>query len=160
MHHPFEVRSSNGSAGVFATAFHPAGSILLTLRGTASPRPDRYSIQIGPHEHLMPDETTAWRFMNHACEPTTRIDVEDRVVRALRDIAPGEELTFDYTTTEWELAAPFECLCESASCYGKIQGFNHLPAPLQQALLPETAPHIQQLYAEQQVEAAEASGKG
>jgi hypothetical protein len=50
-------------------------------------------------------------------------------VRALRPIAAGEEITFDYATFEYEVenvAAP--CLCGAAKCRGRVPGFRHLPA--------------------------------
>lgn len=31
--------------------------------------------------------------------------------RALRDIQPGDELSFFYPSTEWEMAQGFECKC-------------------------------------------------
>jgi len=46
---------------------------------------------------------------------------------ALRDLAAGEELTFDYNATEWSMAEPFLCTC--GACGGSVvQGFAHLDA--------------------------------
>ena len=45
--------------------------------------------------------------MNHSFDPTTVI--EEKHVRAARDIEIGEELTFDYTMTETTLAEAFTC---------------------------------------------------
>lgn len=42
---------------------------------------------------------------------------------AKRDIARGEQLRFDYETTEWALRAPFDCACGSADCRGTVAGF-------------------------------------
>jgi len=52
--------------------------------------------------------------------------MRERTFRALRDIAPGEEVTFNYLTTESEMAAPFNCICGSANCFEFIQGRNFL----------------------------------
>ena len=40
------------------------------------------------------------RFINHACRPNCWVDIVDRTIwiRASRNIAPGEELTYDYRT--------------------------------------------------------------
>lgn len=46
--------------------------------------------------------------------------------RALRNISPNEEITFNYLTTESEMAAAFNCICGSANCFGFIQGRNFL----------------------------------
>ena len=34
----------------------------------------------------------------------------------------GEELTFFYPSTEWEMAQPFECRCGEKECCGRITG--------------------------------------
>lgn len=61
------------------------------------------------------------RLINHSCAPNCRVDVvRGRIwIVARRDIAAGEELTFDYgfKFNEWRHHA---CLCGSASCVGFI----------------------------------------
>lgn len=34
----------------------------------------------------------------------------------------GDELTFFYPSTEWDMAQPFDCLCKSKGCRGRISG--------------------------------------
>ena len=72
--------------------------------------------------------------MDHACDPTTLI--RNRSVIARRDIAEGEGVTVNYNTTEYELAAPFRCGCDSALCVGTVRGARHL-TPAQRALVGE-----------------------
>ena len=43
-----------------------------------------------------------------------------------RDIKKGEDITFDYTTTEYEMARAFKCLCGVANCLGEVKGFKFL----------------------------------
>ncbi len=61
------------------------------------------------------------RFINHGCEPNCEAVVESDVIqlRTLRDIAPGEELTFDYG---YQLSAflGHPCHCGAPSCAGYI----------------------------------------
>ncbi len=58
--------------------------------------------------------------LNHSCEPN--VGVQGQIVLvARRDIAAGEELTFDYDTTEIEQLA-FDCQCGTPSCRGRIDG--------------------------------------
>jgi hypothetical protein len=45
-------------------------------------------------------------------------------VIALRDIAAGEELTYDYNLYDGEDDAP--CLCRTASCRGSLYSASHL----------------------------------
>lgn len=57
---------------------------------------------------------------NHSCEPNVGVQGQIVVV-ARRPIATGEELVFDYDTTETS-AEPFACRCRSARCRGTIEG--------------------------------------
>ncbi|MEH2149183.1 SET domain-containing protein-lysine N-methyltransferase [Nostoc sp.] len=64
--------------------------------------------------------------MNHSCNPNTGVRNNqfggyDFV--ALSNIEAGEEITWDYETTEYEPIAVFPCLCGSLSCRGNILGF-------------------------------------
>lgn len=40
----------------------------------------------------------------------------------------GDELSFFYPSTEWDMAQPFECLCGSKECRGTISGAKDMPA--------------------------------
>src|SRR5262245_3547434 len=109
------------------------GAHLFRLAGRECPAPTKYSVQVGATLHLDPDcvedeqelvRRYFWRFLDHACEPTTRI--RDREVIAVRDIAAGEGVTFHYCTTEYDMASPFACHCGSPRCLGVIRGARHL----------------------------------
>ena len=59
-------------------------------------------------------------FSNHSCEPN--IGVRGQIVFvAMRDIAPGEELTHDWAMTDDD-ASEHACNCGSASCRKVITG--------------------------------------
>jgi hypothetical protein len=45
---------------------------------------------------------------------------------ALKHIRPGDEFTFFYPSTEWEMAQPFNCHCGTAKCIGTIRGASSL----------------------------------
>jgi len=63
-----------------------------------------------------PEEDTSYYF-NHSCEPNTWYQTDD-MITALRDIQPGEHVTYDYafTETEGSLHSGLRCLCGSPSC--------------------------------------------
>lgn len=109
------------------------GELLFPVEGRRTRTPSKYSVQIDTEWHLDPGvgpgiheamDAQFWRFMNHSCDPNVLLR-EQRVV-GLRAILPGEDLTFDYHTTEYELAEPFGCRCGSVQCLGVIRGFRYL----------------------------------
>lgn len=65
------------------------------------------------------------RFLNHSCDPNCKSTIEDRrvFIDALRDIAPGEELTFDYkldVNASSEAKKRYACRCGSPNCRGTM----------------------------------------
>jgi uncharacterized protein len=67
------------------------------------------------------------RFVNHACEPNCESVIEDRrvFIEAVRTIAPGEELTYDYQIQRDmddppDVDAIFACRCGSVGCRGSM----------------------------------------
>jgi SET domain-containing protein len=107
-----------------------AGSTIFTLVGRETRVATRYSIQVGPEMHLDSDDLATdeervrdryWMYLNHSCEPSAWI--RGLAVIALRDIAAGEGVTFDYNATEFAMAEPFECHCGTASCVGRVAGY-------------------------------------
>ena len=73
-------------------------------------------------------------FTNHSCDPNTGIRLTRKgvIVIALRDIAPHEEITYDYSTYLDNPYESMQCLCGAANCRGMIGNFSTLPAELRQ----------------------------
>jgi SET domain-containing protein len=65
-------------------------------------------------------------FVNHSCKPNCETDqIRGKMwIIALRDIAAGEELTYDYNLYDGEDDAP--CLCGAARCRGSLYSATHL----------------------------------
>jgi hypothetical protein len=118
-----------------------AGEVVFVLTGEIVGEPSKYTIQLDEHRHVL-THTSAWQYMNHACQLNVRIDVKRREMIALRDIVAGEELTFNYNTTEWDMASPFDCACGAPHCAGTIRGFRHLDTAHREALRPWLSPFI------------------
>lgn len=59
-------------------------------------------------------------FLNHSCNPNCGIDGTLRII-AMRDIEPGEEITFDYAMCE-SSDYKMECNCGSSDCRKVITG--------------------------------------
>ncbi len=112
--------------GVFATRPIPRGTITWVrdaldqtlphehferLSGPLRDVLDRYSYVDKEGDHVL-----CWdhaRYINHACEATCLSPGYGFEI-AVRDIAPGEELTDDYGTLNIDVA--FECACRSPRC--------------------------------------------
>ncbi len=88
--------------------------------------PTYLTIQTGcdEHIHLKPE---LLKFTNHSCKPNVFFDTQVMQLIAIKNILPGDEFTFFYPSTEWDMAQPFDCLCGSEHCLKKISGAAHMP---------------------------------
>ena len=61
-------------------------------------------------------------FVNHSCDPNCEIEeTKGRVyIDALRKIAAGEELTYDYSLYDGDDEDPAICTCGSQNCRGTM----------------------------------------
>jgi uncharacterized protein len=69
-------------------------------------------------------------YTNHSCEPNIAIQGQIVFV-AMRDIAPGEELTHDWATAD-DLDYEMECKCGSPNCRGIVTGKDWMKKELQE----------------------------
>lgn len=146
------VIRAHGAYRLVAVRTIPAGTRLFRIEGERTRRATRYSVQIGENDHidLGRSHTTEeildrfyWRFMNHSCDPNSRI--HDQEVVATHDIEPWHDVTFNYNTTEYDMAEPFACHCGHSRCLGTIRGAKHLTAGELARLRPLLAPHLANL---------------
>jgi hypothetical protein len=70
-----------------------------------------------------------FRYTNHSCNPNAGIRRNFELC-ALKEIQPGEEITIDYDTIEWDWQ--MDCACGESNCRGKIKGFKYLSKELQE----------------------------
>ena len=59
--------------------------------------------------------------LNHSCAPNVGLEGQIAFV-AMRDVAAGEELTFDYAMTDDEESLEMVCNCRAPESLGKITG--------------------------------------
>jgi len=85
---------------------------------------NRFTVQIGRDKHTDVGKLAA---LNHSCAPNVILDTERLLMYACRDIEKGEELSFFYPATEWEMDAPFICLCGASNCIHVVAGARFLP---------------------------------
>lgn len=147
-----EVRQKdNNYYGVFAKKNIPEGTTLLTI--TTENKlliPDRFSVQFTEDQHLDSNYIQWLKFTNHTCDPNIRFEVTPEQVKVLaaRDLSTGEELSFNYLTTEYDMHEKFTCNCESKKCYGEIGGFKNLSSEAKLELLPKVTPYLFKKYHE------------
>jgi SET domain-containing protein len=148
--HPlFEIRDSPiHGRGAFATGPIPAGTRLVEYAGerlTPAEADARY-----PDDHASAHHTFLFaieeddgtevvvdaavggnlaRWINHSCDPNCDAIVErGRIwIETIRDVAPGEELAYDYAFILEERHTPaakrrYPCACGADKCRGTILG--------------------------------------
>ena len=120
------------------------GEAILRIQGPQLRVPGTYTVQRGDADHISGDGAT-WAFLNHACAPNSAIDFSTWELTTRRTIRAGEEITYNYLTTEWDMASPFACGCGAAHCPGTIRGFRHLDAAQRQAIGPLLSPFLRKI---------------
>ncbi|BEP64388.1 hypothetical protein GmRootV213_49420 [Variovorax sp. V213] len=135
-------RSTVHGNGVFAVQDLAEGETLIEYKGEVINWKE--ALRRHPHDPAQPNHTfyfhiddgrvidgnvngNAARWINHSCEPNCEADeVNGRVyIKALRNIAAGEELNYDYGLIIDEpytpkLLAEFPCWCGSENCRGTL----------------------------------------
>jgi hypothetical protein len=122
------ARPDLGQSGLRSLRAFAAGDRLTPFTALrVHDAPSRMTVQVSGTEHI--ELAPAWlAFTNHSCDPNTRFDPDVWHLVAERDIAPGDELTFFYPSTEWDMATPFDCHCGASSCIGRVDGASRVPA--------------------------------
>jgi hypothetical protein len=124
---PYRVGRSKTGLGLFATKPIKKGSKIIRYFGPIldSKKKDedaienkylfelngRWTIDGSIRENLA-------RYINHACRPNAESDVKPRkrkvIIRAIKDIEPGEEINYDYGTDYFKAyLKPIGCKCDA-----------------------------------------------
>lgn len=148
-----EIRSSGiNQKGMFAKTKIQKGEIVYIKGGYIIARDELYTSS--PINSYLPisdefflgalsseDEEGIKLYNNHSCDPNCGMRGEITFV-AMRDIAPGEELTIDYAFIDNEDYS-FECTCGSKNCRHKITGYDWKIKGLQEQYYEYFAKYIQ-----------------
>jgi hypothetical protein len=122
---PYVIKSQNKYKSLSAKQAFEEGQILSSIpKENLYNIPNRFTVQIGRSQHT---EVAHLSALNHSCDPNLILDTERMLVFARKNISAGDELTFFYPSTEWEMAAPFICLCGAPSCIHVVAGARFLP---------------------------------
>ncbi|MEP0913127.1 SET domain-containing protein-lysine N-methyltransferase [Leptolyngbya sp. GB1-A1] len=87
-------------------------------------KPTYTSIQISYDSSI--EDYACLANLNHSCDPNVIVDTTRMELKAARDIQPGDELSFFYPSTEWDMTSPFICLCGASNCLRLIAGAKYL----------------------------------
>lgn len=139
-----EIREcpTTGSKSLHATVEFSSQQIISNFGAKeVHERPNYLTLQISDRQHIIVSPEPL-QYINHSCNPNVFFDTKQSVLRAIRKIEIGEELTFFYPSTEWSMAQGFDCICQSKDCLGQIQGAIHLPINI--ARKYKLSQHIQQ----------------
>ncbi len=131
----FIAKSPIEGRGVFAKKKIFEGDLILIWGGRVlttdelkkiskrNPHFDFYPVGIAEGFYMAPSNEKklddAYR-INHSCNPNAGVQGQILLV-ARRDILPGEEIFFDYETTDI-VNMSFDCFCGSTNCRKKING--------------------------------------
>jgi SET domain len=130
-HHGFaEVwrDGSNGHQSLHSNRHYQPGDRISAFSAATTTRTPTYlTIQTGERVHItLSPEFLA--FINHSCTPNAFFDTTLFQLICIAPIMPGDQITFFYPSTEWEMAQPFSCRCGTAACLGDINGASRLSA--------------------------------
>ena len=155
-HKSLVVKSSviiPGEKALISMSDIPAEIILFYYKGFCTRQRTRTSIQVSKTHHL--EAGAIGSNINHSCMPNTKVrttfdsETNEGVVAffSIKTIKKGEEITFDYASTETDLTpelAQTLCLCNTKNCRGKIYSYTNLPYIFKEKLETEglLAEHI------------------
>lgn len=100
------------------------------------------SIQVDEDLYLVSSDTPEpGDMLNHACDPNCGMEGGSILV-AMRDIEPGEELTFDYAMCDASDYDEFTCLCGMTNCRGIVTGSDWREPVLQAKYMGYHSPYL------------------
>lgn len=153
----FVANSTIGGLGLFAVEAFTAYELVAVCGGivmrteeletvsVAFPHFQTQAVQVADGFYLTSTSLTAIddaeRF-NHSCDPNVGVKGQT-IVLARRDIQKGEELVFDYDTTDIG-SAVFECQCGGVACRKTIDGTGWMSAEFRKRNEGWLAWHVEQ----------------
>ncbi|CAI5989561.1 unnamed protein product [Closterium sp. NIES-65] len=156
----YKGRGADAFKGLFALASIRRGEPLLVFAGKlvgldyllgSDERVRELSLRVNDNLWQVPDPTRGPEtpdFINHSCDPNCGLEDSVTVV-ALRNIAPGEELSIDYGSTNAGVVRTssdnFSCHCGASICRGVVTCDDWRLPELRQRLWPFFPPFIKRL---------------
>ena len=135
-----EIRDSKFGKGLFAAQNIPSCTTVCSIKGQHISfketlllgDKESHCIQIGINEYIFCEPP--FLYSNHSCNPNCGINANLELF-ALRNIAAGEELFWDYSTSMLERHWTMNCFCGSDNCRKLVNDFDLLSLELQEKYL-------------------------
>ena len=103
----------------------------------------RYSLQVEENQYLVSlSDCEPSDYVNHSCEPNSGLSGQITLV-AMRASAPGEEITYDYATSDGSSYDEFQCGCGSKRCRNDVTGTDWRRPELWKRYLGYFSPYLQ-----------------
>lgn len=123
----YKVTNYDNGKKLVATKTIKINEVILEFEKNFVSEPNRYTLQIDENIHQSStDPDLAENFINHSCAPNSFVDFSTLELKALRSISKGEDITYNYFTSDYEMEDAFECCCKSENCKKNIYGFKNL----------------------------------
>lgn len=116
--------------GLVATSELPVGTLLVVWGGAVvdgealgrlTEAQRTHALQLDDDHYQLPAEPLEPAdFVNHSCDPSAGIRGQVSLV-SRRALAPGDEVTFDYATTDSSSYDEFSCACDTPRCRGAVR---------------------------------------
>ena len=110
-----------GQIGITPLTLIKSGTIFYSFKHLTPSINTPFSFQITKDKYLRDPKIISKT--NHSCDPNIIVNTANKTCIAIKDILPGEMLTYFYPSTEWdEMNRPFACLCGSKNCIKVVNG--------------------------------------
>lgn len=136
--------SGDKGRGVYTNVPIPKGQAVLPFEGpllrTDQIRDFTHTIQVDQGLFMGPSGRLN-DYVNHSCDPSCYLtsNPPELGLVAARDLAAGDEITFDYSTALVEEPPLENCRCGSRNCRGRMLPFHELPAAVKAWYLRQNA---------------------
>ncbi len=152
--HIYSAKSNIAGKGLFTSKFIKKNELAFVMQGPIinyHPINKEEACQlpniVGIEKDKYIDPIEPYVYINHSCEPNLAYIVVDKKPHfyALRDIDLGEELTFDYSISEysdWEMT----CSCGSKKCRKVIKSVEKLPVDFFEQYFPFIPEFFQKVF--------------
>ena len=118
----FMVVNKDEKSGKGVISYHAfkKGDVIAHFTGEVVNEIRQHTLQITPNRHLYDPHFSG--YFLHSCSPNISLDMDNKIVTAIKDISPNSYLYMDYAQTEDYLYKQFPCSCGAKNCRGWITG--------------------------------------